>query len=87
MTGETFTAEDMGEMRRQGDMRAFIRQQYRPTNQPAPEQPQVDPRPGHIVGAWPIGTTTSSTAGTICPCPSCAQLHHNPRPANFDPLA
>lgn len=87
MSTQDFTTEDMAEMRRQGDMRAFIRQQLRPMRQPEPTPSAVGDRPGHIVGAWPVACTTPETAGTVCSCPACVQLHHNPQPADFDPLS
>lgn len=80
---DTFSTEDVSEMRRQGDLRAFIRQQYRPTTQTAPTPSVLGDRPGHICGAWPTGSVGSAapmTAGVVCSCPSCTQLQHNPRP-------
>lgn len=89
MTTSDITTEDMAEMRRQGDMRAFMRQQYRPTIRTKADSPAepLGPRPGHIPGAWPIASPTAPEAGIVCVCPGCVQLHHNPKPAGFDPLA
>ena len=87
MTAPDITTEDMAEMIRQGDMRAFMRQQQRPTRQIKAAAEPLGPRPGHIVGAWPIACTTAETTGAVCTCTACVQLHHNPKPAGFDPLA
>jgi len=87
VTVEDFTTEDISEMRRQGDMRSFMRQQYRPIRKTVPAPPAaVAPRPGHIVGAWPIAAPTGEPA-VVCSCAACVQLHHNPKPDGFDPLA
>ncbi|HCA85481.1 MAG TPA: hypothetical protein DEQ61_08310 [Streptomyces sp.] len=52
-----FDATDMREIRQQGDLRAFLRQQMRPTRTagPTPQERQPKP-PGHIPGGWPAGT-------------------------------
>ncbi|MGW9242555.1 hypothetical protein ACWGRL_28095 [[Kitasatospora] papulosa] len=87
MTGQDFTTEDMGEMRRQGDMRAFMRRLQRPTIQTKTDATAANlgERPGHVVGAWPIASPTGEP-GVVCTCPACVQLHHNPKPDGFDPL-
>jgi hypothetical protein len=49
-----FDASDIHAMRKQGDLRDFLRGQMRAgkpsTAKPAPPQP-----PGHVPGAWPAG--------------------------------
>lgn len=70
MTAMDFTAEDIAELRRQGDLVAFIREMTgaRPelptaTARPAPgEAPRTD-RPG----AWPAGTSRQGPRRTFTP--------------------
>jgi hypothetical protein len=55
-------------MRRQGDLRSFLRQQIaegKARKQPAKAAPPP-PRPGHTPGAWPTG---SQRPGPIAPQP------------------
>ncbi|MGY0062781.1 hypothetical protein ACWY4P_40650 [Streptomyces sp. LZ34] len=52
---DDFAPEDIAAMRKQGDLREFLRQQMRPRAQPKPTEA---PRPpGHKPGAWPTGTS------------------------------
>lgn len=51
-----FDESDVGEMRQQGDLRAFMRQQIRPTRTSRRADPEQPPPPGHTPGAWPAGT-------------------------------
>lgn len=56
---DDFTAEDVAEMRRQGDFREFLRgqmrrpQERREFPEAAPPKERADGRP---VGSWPVGT-------------------------------
>lgn len=54
--------DDVKAMRKQGDFRAFMRQQIadgKARNQPAKPAP-APPRPGHTPGAWPTGSRPPS---------------------------
>lgn len=54
--------EDVKAMRKQGDLRAFMRQQIaagQARKTPAKPPPPA-PRPGHTVGAWPAGSRPPS---------------------------
>jgi hypothetical protein len=72
-----FSAEDIGAMRRQGDLRDFLRTRQLPTRTPDRTAPPADgqDRPGHIPGAWPVSTAGgNSGGGRVCACPSCKAL-------------
>jgi len=71
-----FTAEDIGAMRRQGDLRGFLRIRQLPTRQPGPNAAPADgqDRPGHIPGAWPVSPSGSSHGGRVCACAACKAL-------------
>lgn len=57
------TAEDVAEMRAQGDFRAFLRTISGKAPRPASPRPKPDPAPAperdpnHRPGAWPAGTS------------------------------
>jgi hypothetical protein len=68
--------EDVRDMRRQGDLRAFLRQQMAEGNarreKPAPA---VAPKPpGHRPGAWPAGTRPPDPPPPIPPAAVAAAL-------------
>lgn len=71
-----FNAEDIGAMRRQGDLRDFLRTRQLPTRSPdrVTEPAEGQDRPGHIPGAWPISPSDASLGGRVCTCPSCKSL-------------
>ncbi|MFJ4012232.1 hypothetical protein [Streptomyces sp. NPDC090026] len=77
---DNFDQNDIRAMRRQGDLRSFLRQQMRPIRQPDHNTPPPRPKStSHIPGAWPARTRTR---GTTCNCPTClnyakgSPLHH-----------
>lgn len=92
MTAEDFTTEDMAVMRKQGDMRAFIRRQYRPTLHPA-DAPAPDAHPDHIPGAWPVGVNAAigphdpPVLGKVCSCARCSVYLATPKPQDLDATA
>ena len=67
--------EDIAELRKQGDLRAFLRQLTgRPTSAEAPalELAVEDEKPCYHIrrpGAWPCGT--AATGPTPAPCADC----------------
>jgi len=72
-----FNAEDIGAMRRQGDLRGFLRTRQLPTWTPdrtASSTVGQEDRPGHIPGAWPVSPGGSYGGGRVCACPSCKAL-------------
>jgi hypothetical protein len=79
---DNFDQGDINAIRRQGDLRGFLRQQMRPTRQPDHITPPHGPpqSASHIPGAWPAGTRTT---GTTCDCPTC--LHYAKGKPHTDP--
>lgn len=52
-----FSQADITEMRKRGGLRAFLRQQSRPTRTPEPTtDPEPERAPDRRPGAWPAGT-------------------------------
>jgi hypothetical protein len=59
-------------MRRQGDLRRFLRTRQQPTRQVDPTaQASTIERPGHTPGAWPGGSGSGAPGARACGCPSC----------------
>ena len=87
---DDFTPEDVAQMRRDGDFRAFMRTRRQPTLQTGSQTAQkpADERPGHVPGAWPIGVNavldpkSPPIEGAVCPCDDCATYAQG-RPAGF----
>jgi len=50
-----FDSDDIAAMRKQGDLRDFMRSRIRKTSKPT-KPPAWKPPPGHKPGAWPPGT-------------------------------
>lgn len=77
MSNEHLSSEDVSAMRRQGDLKAFMRQaiksgqqSHRETVRPA--VPSLPPSPGHVPGAWPVGPTDGDASDRItCKCDRC----------------
>lgn len=69
-----FTTEDMGHMRREGSMRAFLRMLSGPSAGPvtSPAAAVSAAMPDdHVPGAWPAGTSTGAPGTTVCRCSRC----------------
>ncbi|MGW7688893.1 hypothetical protein ACWGMA_08365 [Streptomyces asiaticus] len=59
-----FDASDIAAMRKQGDLREFLRQQMRPRAEVS--RPATPPRPpGHRTGTWPTGTSPPSSRPSV----------------------
>lgn len=63
---DDFTADDVHQMKKQGDLSAFIRSQMRrPTETPFPEAvPPKSRADGRPVGAWPEGCSRPGSPHT-----------------------
>lgn len=66
-------AEDIRALRRDGDLRGYLRSLTRHTTTPAsttPAAPATGYSPHHTPGAWPYGThpTNSAICRPDCPC-------------------
>jgi hypothetical protein len=55
---DDFDPEDIAAMRKQGDLREFLRRQMRPRAET--QRAQAPRPPGHRPGAWPTGTSPPS---------------------------
>lgn len=79
MSSEELSREDVAAMRREGDLKAFLRQGIRQGQgvhragvrqfqQRATQPADLPESTGHTPGAWPAGTTGN---GTTCDCTRC----------------
>lgn len=91
MSDQNLHQDDVSAMRRQGDLRSYLRQTVAAgqTRQRANLKPAVRiaaPVAGHIPGAWPIGVNAAISPdhppvqGKVCPCVRCA-AHADDAPA------
>jgi hypothetical protein len=77
MSNENLSNEDVSAMRRQGDLKAFLRQairtgQHTQRENLRPAAPSLPAAPGHIPGAWPVGPSDpEASARTTCICTRC----------------
>ena len=80
-----FNLDDVAEMRKQGDLRAFLRQAAGRSVDapPAPAPLAAVPDPGYRiahVGGWPLGTAASGPTPPpgVCTCAKCGGNPNSP---------
>lgn len=83
MSDQNLGLEDVAAMRRQGDLKAFLRQSVKAGQQQQranlrPAASTAAPRPGHRPGAWPASSIRNTP--TVCRCEACAHWSKTPIP-------